>query len=360
LNLHYLVESKHWSIEGPDTVEPFRTTLQGEIALGITFPAGSKSTLRIRRGALAPHVRAGADDIGWFAFLPEGAAAETKAKLRISLTGIESSTTRICALTASHPAPVFLPSVLDLDDPFQAQDLVIECISPDAPVMLVTSRRVKREALYRLARGTGIEIGPGPRPQIHNGPDVSVQYVEEKGAEDWLKTYKPDVSDAAWSAENYILGKASDLPVEDSSLDFIFSSHVFEHLYNPLGHLEHWRRKLKSGGLVLGVVPCLDGTKDFVLPATTLHQLIGEYESRQYDVPPEAFRKWAASHRPHEMELDRAASELMAQAFSIHVHVYDDVLATTILRHAVDTLGYSDYAIFYKRNSKDFAFALRA
>lgn len=360
MNLHYLVDVKHWAIDMSEGVEPMRMKLNGEVALGVRFPASKDARLAITGGARAPHIKSGTDDIGWVAILESSMLNVHAATLDISLTDGQSRATRKIKLESGKQIPVLLPSSLELDNPFAASDLILECHSPGAPVSLITSRRVDRAPLYKLAKGTGIEIGPGPRPQIHNGPDVSVQYVEEKGAEDWLKTYKPDVSDSAWSADNYILGKASNLPVDDGSLDFIFSSHVLEHLYNPLGHLEHWRQKLKKGGYVLGVVPCLDGTKDFVLPPTTLIKLIAEQATGSFQTPPEAFHNWAASHRPHEKDPGKVAAKLMDQEFSIHVHVYDNVLATTMLRHCVEKLGFSDYAIYYKRNSKDFAFALKA
>jgi len=360
MNLNYLVDVKHWAIEMSEGVEPMRMKLNGEVALGVRFPASKQARLAIKGGARAPHIKSGADDIGWSAILESSLPIGRNAELEVSLTDGSSRSSRTVKLEPGRMTPILLPSAMDLDNPFAASDLIIECRSPGAPVSLITSRRVDRAPLYKLARGTGIEIGPGPRPQIHNGPGVSVQYVEEKGADDWLKTYKPDVSDAAWSAENYILGKASNLPVDDASLDFIFSSHVLEHLYNPLGHLAHWRRKLRAGGVVLGVVPCLDGTKDFVLPPTTLNKLMAEYATGTFETPPAAFHHWTSAHRPHEKNPALVAEKLMDQAFSIHVHVYDNVLATTLLRHCVEQLGFSDYVMFYKRNSKDFAFALKA
>lgn len=360
MNLHYLVDVKHWAIEMSEGIEPMRTKLQGEVALGIRFPAAKESRLTIKGGARAPHIKSGTDEIGWAAILESSLLNVHGATLEVSLTDGHSRSTRKIKLEPGKQVPVLFPSSLELDDPFAASDIIIDCRSTGGSVSLITSRRVDRTPLYKLAKGTGIEIGPGPRPQIHNGPSVSVQYIEEKGAEDWLKTYKPDVSDDAWSADNYIIGKASNLPVEDGSLDFIFSSHVLEHLYNPLGHLAHWRQKLRKGGYVLGVVPCLDGTKDFVLPPTTLQQLICEEATGSFHTPPEAFHHWAASHRPHERDPGKVAEKLIEQAFSIHVHVYDNVLATTMLRHCVEKLGFSDYAIYYKRNSKDFAFALKS
>ena len=62
--------------------------------------------------------------------------------------------------------------------------------------------------------------------------------------------------------------------VEDGSLGFIFSSHVFEHLANPLGHLEHWYAKLRHGGLIVGIVPDVGGSKDYVFEPCSVTGLL--------------------------------------------------------------------------------------
>lgn len=236
---------------------------------------------------------------------------------------------------------------------------MFEIDRPAADVFLGTSRRVPRDALLRLARGVGVEIGPGPRPQVQNSRHTRVTYVEEMPAERWLEIYRNDVSPDAWARQGYVLGKAHDLPVADGSLDFVFSSHVLEHLWNPLGHFEHWRRKLKPGGVVLAVVPAADGTKDFMLSPTTIDQLVEEHASGRFDIPYADYERWVREHR---FPGDHAslAKQRYEERYSIHVHVYDWVTITDLLRRCVAKHGYSAFRLHYKRNSKDFVFALRA
>lgn len=359
MDLHYLVSNKHWSADFSEVV-PIRDRLQGELTLGVRFAAGDASKLRIRGGARAPHIRAGQDDTGWYARLVD-APSDALAKVRIALEGAGGGrVVRVHKIDSAQPAPLFLPSPFGLPDPFSAQDLVVEIVSPDADVNLLTSRRVERSSLLRLAKGKGIEIGPGPRPQIVDGEAVSVTYVEEKGAVDWLNTYSDKVSDAAWSAKKYIVGKAHDLPVSDHSLDFIFSSHVLEHLYNPLGHFEHWRTKLKPGALILGVVPSLEGTKDFVAPEHTISNLMAEQESGGFAVPKSAIERWVSAHNPHLQDASARVQKIIDSKFSIHVHVFDSGFMRALLQYSVDHMGFSDYILHFKKNSKDFTFALKA
>jgi len=44
--------------------------------------------------------------------------------------------------------------------------------------------------------------------------------------------------------------------ISDSSMDTIYSSHVLEHIENPLGQLKEFHRKLKPNGKLILVVPC--------------------------------------------------------------------------------------------------------
>ena len=46
-----------------------------------------------------------------------------------------------------------------------------------------------------------------------------------------------------------------ELPFRDETLDFICASHCIEHIENPIQAIEDWLKKLRSGGLLLLIVP---------------------------------------------------------------------------------------------------------
>lgn len=52
---------------------------------------------------------------------------------------------------------------------------------------------------------------------------------------------------------------AEDLPInrysKDGLWDFAFSSHCLEHLVNPVAAIEHWKTRLRSGGVVFLYLP---------------------------------------------------------------------------------------------------------
>lgn len=172
---------------------------------------------------------------------------------------------------------------------------------------------------------------------------------------EWNRLYnrggKYPVRPELWS--NYIVGEASNLPVADGSLDFIFGSHVFEHLANPIGHLKRWKQKLAPGGRIICVVPDLAGTKDAVQERGTLEEWRRELDDEVW-LPTE--RHYVRHMRlPADHEIVR---EAMNRIELIHVHYYDNINCQILLEYAVNHLGYSEYRIEHTPNHKDFHFIL--
>jgi len=64
----------------------------------------------------------------------------------------------------------------------------------------------------------------------------------------------------------------------ERTYDAVISSHVFEHLANPLRALASWRRVTRPDGHLLMVVPHMAGTFDHRKPLTTLSHLIEDFE----------------------------------------------------------------------------------
>lgn len=61
--------------------------------------------------------------------------------------------------------------------------------------------------------------------------------------------------------------------------DLICSSHVIEHIANPIKALNEWKRVLKKNGYFLIIVPNYQKTYDRKRPVTLLSHLIQDYEN---------------------------------------------------------------------------------
>lgn len=292
------------------------------------------------------------ETVGWYARTTSG-DANLSVQLRVAGTVAVSRSMKIGLL----PSLVYIPWPLISEQPFDTSALELHFDLAEGQIAeLLVHKCLDRSELISLAKGTGIEIGPGPRPQIMNGPEVNVKYVEEMSAGEWKDLYdkggKYSSGDADWS--NHIVGKADNLPCADDSLDFIFSSHVFEHLANPIGHLEHWASKLKSGGIVIAIVPDLQGTKDYKHTPSLLEEFIEEYRDDVWEPTLKHYERWA-DVMPNWSGL---GAEAMTSRRSIHVHFYCRESTASILKYATIILPFKEYHIRHTANHRDFYWVL--
>jgi SAM-dependent methyltransferase len=233
-----------------------------------------------------------------------------------------------------------------------ASDLVIQLPEKGkAPVFFGVHRLLKRKTLYSRCKGTGVEIGPGPAPQILPGTHTAVKYVEQSTPEAWQKLYGNDrklrIDSRPW--QHYVVGNADAIPTAPESLDFIFSSHVVEHLANPLGHLAYWSTLLKAGGVVAAVIPDHTGCKDYVFSASTMDELDAEYQLGSMSPTLSHYGRWARHRAPNT-----DPGEILNSGRSIHVHFYTPESMQCILEKAHKQLGFQRFSVTREHNHKDF------
>lgn len=218
-----------------------------------------------------------------------------------------------------------------------------------------------RQDLFEYARGNGIEIGPGMSPQVLPSKEVDVRYLEQYPLDKWMAMYGkkyagnvPEQVRKLW--DRYIVGDAQRLEnIPDGSLDFIFSSHVFEHLVNPLGTLEVWHKKLRRGGHVLGVVPDANNCFDLRQPLSREEDWLGEWRSGTWTFQEHHYEKWVRYTAP-----DVTTASLRERGYAIHAHYYTPATFGRLLQLATEHLGYANYLVRSCRNSKDFVWLVQA
>jgi SAM-dependent methyltransferase len=100
----------------------------------------------------------------------------------------------------------------------------------------------------------GIEIGGSSHNSFGLAGSINI------APKDGFEFYKQAQIDLVGTfAEVDIWGTAEDMPeIPDHSQDYVISSHVFEHLPNPLKALREWVRVLKDGGIIFMIVPQRD------------------------------------------------------------------------------------------------------
>lgn len=126
--------------------------------------------------------------------------------------------------------------------------------------------------------------------------------------------------------------EASALPLADAACDFVLSSHVLQHMANPLQALREWQRVLKPNGHLLLLLPDGDRTFDHKRETTSWGHLVADFaaETKETDRThiAEALaltdtRHWTFNAWPGWR--DYYENNVMAR--SIHHHVFDMRLA---------------------------------
>jgi SAM-dependent methyltransferase len=134
-----------------------------------------------------------------------------------------------------------------------------------------------------------LEIG-GPSPIFSKGGAVPI-YPWLRSWDDadysastlWTKSgaFSSEVPANQGSGGTRFLLEATELTTIGSELyDLVLSSHVLEHLANPLRALHEWRRVLVVGGLLLVVVPEGARTFDHARPSTSLDHILQDYRDQ--------------------------------------------------------------------------------
>ncbi len=140
------------------------------------------------------------------------------------------------------------------------------------------------------------------------------------------------------------IAEATDLhEIPDGSYGFVLSSHNLEHVANPLKALYEWNRVLKSGGMLILVLPEKENTFDHKRPFTTFGHLMQDFND---NVGEDDDTHIAEVLELHDFESDpgkeafkvRAADNLTTR--TLHHHVFSTTLIREMLGHCGFTVEY--------------------
>lgn len=89
--------------------------------------------------------------------------------------------------------------------------------------------------------------------------------------------YRPDGESSHGSL--WITDGATLDGVPQGNYDAVLSSHVIEHIANPLAALQTWRRACKPDALLMTVAPHMEGTFDHRRAVTTIEHMVADHEA---------------------------------------------------------------------------------
>lgn len=124
----------------------------------------------------------------------------------------------------------------------------------------------------------GLEIGPLDRPFIDKNK-YQVLYLDYFDEEQLQKSIRntPGRDPNNIVKLDYILSGANLSDVVDKKFDYIFSSHVLEHVPNLFGYLSELHKLLNESGMLFAIIPDCRYCFDIERPETSLGELIENF-----------------------------------------------------------------------------------
>ncbi|UCG17325.1 MAG: methyltransferase domain-containing protein [Phycisphaerales bacterium] len=159
--------------------------------------------------------------------------------------------------------------------------------------------------------------------------------------------------DSPFSYRGKVLGRqyvreASRFPdIDSAAFDFVLSSHVVEHLANPLRGLREWGRVLRDEGVLILAVPHKDATFDHLRPLTKIEHILEDFRNDVGEDDPTHIPEVLALHdfardfwaTDREEFARRCADNVRNRC--VHHHVFDTDLAVRL----VDQAGFRILAV---------------
>jgi SAM-dependent methyltransferase len=116
----------------------------------------------------------------------------------------------------------------------------------------------------------GVEIGASTQNSFYLKRAINVDFLD---APDNQQKGCPQ-------AVVHIVALGDDLPFKDATLDYVISSHVVEHFYDPVKALKEWHRVIRPGGYIFTIAPHRDRTFDKHREPTPVQELLDRNAGR--------------------------------------------------------------------------------
>ncbi len=224
-------------------------------------------------------------------------------------------------------------------------------------------RRI-RDRLAGRIRGRGLEIGAFTRPTRLHAAVARATYVDCVDLET-VRRVSPEYADQRLVTPDILVPGETLEGIGDASQDFVISSHVLEHMEDPLGALSEWHRVLVPGGGLFLAIPDMRFTRDCSRPRTTLAHLIQDREDGGRGSREAHIAEFGRAHHDltEEKELRDFVNLVNENDYKVHFHAWipDDVLEAVRytethmgLRWELDEMVEVDYeAILLLRRSAE-------
>ena len=215
---------------------------------------------------------------------------------------------------------------------------------------------IRADIAARVLSGSGIEIG-GLHYPLSVPDGVEVRYVDRMTVPE-LREHYPELRHLPLVEVDIVDDGERLETVKDGSLDFIVANHFLEHCHDPITTIGTHLRKLAPGGALFYAVPDKRFTFDVDREVTPLEHMVRDYEEGPQVSRKEHFDEWARyvyedPDEPVRSEevVQRRATELDEQDYSIHTHVFTQKEILELILHARERYGAAfDIEVAWRRS----------
>ncbi len=143
----------------------------------------------------------------------------------------------------------------------------------------------------KYCKGLGVEIG-GAAHQDYGIKAINIDRVDHTSEDDVYA--KAQIQLAGHVKKVDIIANGDNIPLNDNSVNFVFSSHVIEHFYDPVSAINEWLRIIKPNGYIVMVVPHKERTFDSKKPCTTLEEFKTRHSNydKNIEYPDDHYSIW--------------------------------------------------------------------
>ncbi len=166
--------------------------------------------------------------------------------------------------------------------------------------------------IAKYCKGVGIEVG-GASHQTFKFRAINVDISDHKSIEDCYTQEQLKLGNSIKKVD--IIASGDNIPLADGSVDFVFSSHVLEHFFDPVSALDEWLRLVKNNKYVVCVIPHKDRTFDKDRECTAIE----DFESRH-----KAYNKSVLYPDKHYSVWTTESFIKFAQHFNYEIVAVDD------------------------------------
>ena len=219
---------------------------------------------------------------------------------------------------------------------------------------------------YKMLKGDGIEVGAMSSPAIFKSMKT-IKYADIKTVDKLQESIKEikikGLYEDKYVDVDYIIPENDSalFNVQSNSVDFVFSSHSFEHAPNPVDSFIDYYRVIKDNGVVYTIIPNKNNTYDRKRIDTPIKKLVKKWRDKNYSYTLDEFHEVYKNTIGHPLYYKRKDEEIKKSweenSGLHHIYVYSEKNTLELITFLTSVLKGSE--LVYFNSGWDIHFAIK-